>query len=109
MRNGEIAKRTRRDGEKEKRERRKKKKEKRKKILLYLTITNCSFCKSKDLELLLDLGKQPPANSLRKSNVEELPLIDLKLMFCNKCALIQISEIVDPKFLFQNYEFFPLI
>ena len=68
-----------------------------------LTITNCSFCKSKDLELLLDLGKQPPANSLRKSNVEELPLIDLKLMFCNKCALIQISEIVDPKFLFQNY------
>lgn len=67
------------------------------------TVTCCTFCSSKDLELILDLGKQPLANSLRKELSIDLPLIDLRLLFCKTCSLIQISEIVDPQLLFQNY------
>ena len=66
-------------------------------------IKNCQLCDCNNLELILDLGSQPPANSLRQDIKNNLPNVDLKLLFCTKCSLLQLSEIVDPKYLFDNY------
>ncbi|PHR10161.1 MAG: hypothetical protein COB29_00850 [Sulfitobacter sp.] len=67
------------------------------------TIVKCRICDSKSLVDILDLGNQPPANSLRKSSEEILPLVPLKLVFCKECSTVQLSDTVDPEFLFSHY------
>ena len=45
---------------------------------IYETINNCRVCNSIDIEEVLDLGNQPPANSLHKDNSDKPPLVPLK-------------------------------
>src|SRR5262249_19202891 len=65
----------------------------------------CLSCGSQERELVLDLGATPLANS----NVapERLgapePRFPLQLLFCKRCALVQLSEIVPPEELFSDY------
>ena len=71
----------------------------------YHTNNECRICKSKDLELILDLGIQPPANAFIKEqdlekNEDKFPL---RLFFCKNCYLAQLLDIVDKEFLFKNY------
>ena len=70
---------------------------------IYETIDLCRICKSSQLEEFLDLGSQPPANSLRKLKAESPPLIPLRLLFCKKCNTVQLGESVDPDYLFSKY------
>ena len=65
-------------------------------------IKNCRICKSKNLRSILDLGKQPPANSLHKKN-EKIKEFPLKLVFCCRCSTSQLSISLSPKFLFNKY------
>ena len=65
-------------------------------------IKNCRICKSSDLKNILDLGNQPPANSLHKKN-EKIKKFPLKVIFCNKCETSQLSVSLSPKFLFSKY------
>ena len=44
-------------------------------------VVSCVFCNSSKLNAVLDLGKQPPANSLRKDLNEKLIFKELKA-FC---------------------------
>ena len=44
-------------------------------------IKNCRICKSSDLKIILDLGNQPPANSLHKKN-KKIKKFPLKVIFC---------------------------
>ena len=66
-------------------------------------IDQCRICGSDRLLDILDLGDQPPANSLRKDAQETLPFIPLKIVFCEDCSTVQLSETVDPKYLFSHY------
>ena len=66
-------------------------------------VVSCVFCNSSKLNAVLDLGKQPPANSLRKDLNEKLIFKELKLLFCKCCNLVQLSEIIDPSYLFKDY------
>ena len=46
------------------------------------TITKCRLCDATDLHTILELGDQPPANSLRKKvsgTLENVPLTDKKM------------------------------
>lgn len=61
----------------------------------------CRCCKNKKLQLYLDLGNQPLANSYHKG--EEIPYAPLKVMLCNKCYHSQLSVVVDPDEMFRNY------
>ena len=63
-------------------------------------IENCRICESSKLVNVLHLGDQPPANSLRKNRDETLPNIPLKLVFCENCSTVQLSDTVNPNFLF---------
>lgn len=65
-------------------------------------IKNCRICKSSDLKDILNLGNQPPANSLHKKN-EKIKKFPLKLIFCSKCKTAQLSVSLSPKFLFSKY------
>lgn len=73
----------------------------------YSQTKKCRICGGKKLEVILDLGKTPPANAfLSKKDLKKkeahFPLV---LVFCNKCSLVQLGHSVDPKILFQNYHY----
>ena len=51
----------------------------------------------------MDLGDQPPANSLRSELTEKLPVVPLQLVHCPECFTVQLSATVDPKYLFSHY------
>ena len=69
----------------------------------YEDIEACRLCCSKNLQSLLDLGDQPPANSLRKNPSDMIPSAPLKIIRCNDCSAIQLSSTVDPTYLFNKY------
>ena len=70
--------------------------------------TNCRMCGSSDLQLIIDLGSQPPANAFihadKLSNAEEK--YPLKVYFCGDCHLSQLIDVVDPVTLYEDYIYF---
>jgi hypothetical protein len=65
----------------------------------------CRICFSHNLELILDLGEQPPSNSLinktQLDNVEDK--FPLRLFWCKDCYLVQLLDIVNKEDLFKHY------
>ena len=71
----------------------------------YHLIKNCRICNSTNLHLILDLGEQPPANSLiNKSQLDMIePKFPLRLFWCGECFLVQLLDIVNKEHLFKHY------
>ena len=69
----------------------------------YREIKNCLCCKHSDVRTILDLGKQPLANSYCSSVKETEDLYPLKLNFCQNCFHLQLSHRVNPEIMFKNY------
>jgi hypothetical protein len=66
-------------------------------------ITKCLCCNSDNLDLVLDLGMQPLANTYRPTldkNIEKYPLA---LNVCLSCWHSQLSYCVDRKLIFDSY------
>ncbi len=68
----------------------------------------CRSCGSSRLSVVLDLGATPLANALIAAEdlgrgEERFPLV---LVFCEECALAQITESVPPEKLFSEYLYF---
>jgi nucleoside-diphosphate-sugar epimerase/2-polyprenyl-3-methyl-5-hydroxy-6-metoxy-1,4-benzoquinol methylase len=62
----------------------------------------CRVCFNTDIKCILNLGKQPLANSFH-DNENDLDEYPLKLMLCDKCYHLQLSHIINPNILFKNY------
>ena len=62
-------------------------------------INKCQVCANDKLRLILDLGHQPPCDSLLTSKTLNTPekTYPLHMMWCEKCTLIQIDYCVDGK------------
>ena len=71
----------------------------------YNLVKKCRICSSKNLELILDLGNQPPANSLLDKNQLENPefKFPLRLFWCKDCFLVQLLDIISKEDLFTHY------
>jgi SAM-dependent methyltransferase len=65
----------------------------------------CRICSSNNLELILDLGEQPPSNAFIKKEDLEKPedKFPLRLYLCKECYLLQLLDIVDKEILFKEY------
>lgn len=73
----------------------------------YSAHTNCRVCGSDKLTMYLDLGNLPLPNNLeltttQAKNKQRFPL---QVMFCEDCALSQLSVVVDPKAMFSYYTY----
>ena len=66
----------------------------------------CAFCNKKLSITLLDLNKQPIANSLLKSKHQISKEYDLHIMFCDKCKLVQSTKYLSNNSLFDDYAYF---
>jgi SAM-dependent methyltransferase len=67
--------------------------------------TRCRACQADGLEPVLDLGQMPLVNSLlgEEDLQKPEPRFPLALVFCPRCALVQITETVPPERLFGDY------
>lgn len=85
---------------------------------MYKLHTACRACgygtpmapgvKSAEPEKLIevfDLGLQPLANDFRKEGEEHSGFAPLKVLFCPRCSLAQLSVTVDPRILYSNYSY----
>ncbi len=69
----------------------------------YSTIQRCRLCNEEHVDVVLDLGDQPPANSLYKLGDKPPDAVPLRLGRCSSCATIQLLETVNPHQLFSRY------
>jgi SAM-dependent methyltransferase len=68
----------------------------------YAEVTACRACGSAELGRVLDLGRQPLANSYVREPAE-LPTYPLELLICRRCFLGQLSMVVRPDLMFREY------
>ena len=66
---------------------------------------NCRACHGM-LELVIDLGPQPPSNALLKTYEEESRSYPLRAARCVECGLMQVDYDVSPRELFGDYVYF---
>ena len=66
----------------------------------------CRICSSKNLDLVVNLGKQPWCNNfLTKSQLGKEKFYPLKLMYCNNCSLAQLSYTVKKEIMFSDHTY----
>ena len=63
----------------------------------------CVLCNSINLKTVLDFGKTPLANSYPKKIFQKELTFLLKVKICKKCGHLQLSQIVNPSLMFDNY------
>ena len=65
----------------------------------------CRLCRSSKLSSILKLASTPPANAfVSKENLHiRQKKYPLELFFCEDCFHVQLTEVVDPVELFENY------
>ena len=68
---------------------------------------DCRFCQSTDLTTILDFGNVPLAGGfLKREDFQKEKFYPLTLNFCEKCFLVQVSNVVPGEVLFKNYFYF---
>src|SRR5215212_6815214 len=69
--------------------------------------STCRLCQSSKLELVVPLAPTPVAE--KYATKEELsqptPIYPLDLHLCLECGHVQLLDVVDPKFIFDNYTY----
>lgn len=65
--------------------------------------TECRACGNDDLTDIVSLGMSPLANNLLNSLDEKTELFPLEIKHCEKCHNVQLSYVVPPGKMFDNY------
>ena len=72
-------------------------------VVNYQELQQCLCCNEKKLQPVLNLNKQPLANSYLKNRNEPQDEFPLGINFCPTCTHIQLTHTVNPDLLFKNY------
>lgn len=69
---------------------------------------SCRLCGGSGLTVFLELGTLPLANALRRAEELGTPeeTFPLNVGLCESCGLVQLTETVSPKRLFEDYPYF---
>jgi len=67
------------------------------------SLKECLCCGSENVKTILDLDKQPLANSFKTAPEDHEETYPLALNLCTDCTHLQLSYAVDPDLLFKNY------
>ena len=67
---------------------------------------SCRICDSTNLELVVDLGKQPWCNNfLKKEEIGKEPYYPLRVLFCHDCHTSQLDFTVKKEIMFGNHTY----
>src|ERR1035437_5733207 len=72
---------------------------------MYQLHTHCRACSNKELLPVLDLGVQPLSNDFQNEFGNHAGYAPLKVLYCPRCSLAQLSVVVDPAILYANYAY----
>lgn len=64
---------------------------------------SCRCCRNTELLPVVDLGMSPLANNLTNSAEEKAEMYPLQVMYCPNCHNCQLSYVVPPEKMFNNY------
>lgn len=65
--------------------------------------TNCRSCGNKNSKRVISLGNSPLANNLKNSKDEYTETYPLEMNYCEECKNCQLSCVVPPQKMFDNY------
>ena len=65
----------------------------------------CRICSNKSFKQIIDLGKQPWGNDFLKKFVGKEKTYPLRLIYCNKCSLVQLDYTVKKEVMFKNHTY----
>jgi len=69
-------------------------------------MVDCRCCASNQLEIVLDLGRQPWGNHFVPiAQPIELPRYPLELFFCKNCSMVQIGYTVPKEVMFSDHHY----
>lgn len=69
-------------------------------------VTHCASCKETQFDTLYKFGKVPLAGYFPIAGSEqEVNRLQMDLLICNNCGLVQVSPMVEDKILFSNYRY----
>jgi len=63
----------------------------------------CRSCESENLKNIVSLGMSPLANNLLSNIEDEVDMYPLEIKHCQNCQNVQLSFVVPPKKMFDNY------
>ena len=66
---------------------------------------NCVLCFSEKISKVLDFNKTPLANSYKKKLDIKDNYFPLSCVLCENCGHLQLSHLVNPEVMFENYLF----
>lgn len=69
------------------------------------TAQGIKYSSSETLIEVLNLGVQPLANDFHRQGAIQAGYAPLKVLFCPRCSLAQLSVVVDPAILYRNYPY----
>ena len=68
---------------------------------------NCSFCSSRNMELVMDFGEFALAGAFIKNNeFKNEKKYPMRVYFCKDCFAVQVVDIIEPDILFKDYFYF---
>ena len=73
--------------------------------MAFIKLTHCLACSSKKLKKVLNLNNQPLANSYLSKKEKKEDKYELKVNCCLSCNHLQLSVAVDPKKIYQKYDY----
>ncbi len=73
--------------------------------MAFTKLKNCLACNSEKLSEVLNLDKQPLANSYLKNKDMKKKKYELKVNACIKCTHLQLSIAVNPENIYRNYDY----
>ena len=71
----------------------------------YREVTNCAACHGENLKTTFDFGDVPLAGYFPKPDETLLPLLPMRLLYCENCTLYQISPDISDDYLFADYRY----
>jgi len=72
---------------------------------MYRIVSHCRACDSNELIPVFDLGIQPLANDFCTAEQDRAGYAPLKVLFCPRCTLAQLSVVVRPEILYSHYSY----
>ena len=73
--------------------------------MAFRKLNYCLACNSNKLKEVLDLNKQPLANSYLVKKITKEKKYELKVNCCLNCTHLQLSIAVDPRIIYKNYSY----
>lgn len=70
-----------------------------------IELAHCVACGSESLELALDLGKQPLANTYTETPISADDYYPLAVNRCTQCCHLQLTHVVDPAIIYKDYAY----